>query len=87
MDRTEITEHVRIALASVLNREIPALTEQLRLFEDLALDSTSVIELLMGLEDTIDLQIDPDELEPEVFRTVGTLVDYVQAGFAATLAV
>jgi acyl carrier protein len=86
MDRTEITEHVRIALASVLNREIPALTEQLRLFEDLALDSTSVIELLMGLEDTIDLQIDPDELEPEVFRTVGTLVD-VQAGFAATLAV
>jgi acyl carrier protein len=87
MDRTEIIDHVRIALSAVLNREVSDLTEDSRLFEDLALDSTSVIELLMGLEDTIDLQIDPDDLEPEVFRTVGTLTDYVQAGFLKTAAV
>jgi acyl carrier protein len=88
MDRSQIIDHVRIALSTVLNRDVPELTEQARLFEDLALDSTSVIELLMGLEDTIeDLEIDPDELEPEVFRTVGSLTDYIEAGFARTAAV
>jgi acyl carrier protein len=82
MNRNEIVEHVRVALAQVLNREMPELDEDARLFEDLSLDSTSVIELLMGLEDTIDLEIDPDELEPEVFRTVRTLSDFIEAGFA-----
>jgi acyl carrier protein len=80
MDRTQIIEHVRVSLAEVLNRELPALTEDTRLFEDLALDSTSVIELLMGLEDTIGLEIDPDELEPEVFQTVGSLTGYIELG-------
>ncbi|RKN05113.1 acyl carrier protein [Streptomyces radicis] len=82
MNRTDIIEHLRIALSAVLNKEFPAITAELRLFEDLALDSTSVIELLMSLEDTIGLEIDPDDLGPEVFRTVGTLSDYVESGFA-----
>ncbi|HVK23848.1 MAG TPA: phosphopantetheine-binding protein [Actinokineospora sp.] len=86
MDRTEIIDHLRIALSTVLNRDIGELAEDQRLFEDLALDSTSVIELLMSLEDTIDLEIDPDELEPDVFRTVGSLADYVSAGFARAAA-
>jgi len=81
MDRNRIVEHIRVALAEVLHRDIPTLDEDARLFEDLALDSTSVIELLMGLEDTIDVQIEPDELEPEVFKTVRSLADYVEHGF------
>jgi len=81
MDRTQIIEHIRIALAEVLNRQIDQLTEETRLFEDLALDSTSVIELLMGLEDTMDIEIDADELEPEVFQTVGSLTNYVESSF------
>jgi acyl carrier protein len=82
MVRTEILEHLRIALSSVLNRDIPELPEDARLFEDLALDSTSVIELLMSLEDTIDLEVDLDELEPEVFKTVRSLTDFIAEGFA-----
>ncbi|HEY4023716.1 MAG TPA: acyl carrier protein [Pseudonocardiaceae bacterium] len=81
MERSQVVEHVRVALAEVLNRDLPTLSEQTRLFEDLALDSTSVIELLMGLEDTIDLEIDPDELEPEAFQTVASLTDYIEASF------
>lgn len=77
MNRADIIEQVRIALSSVLNKELTELDESTRLFEDLALDSTSVIELLMGLEDSIGLEIDPDDLEPEAFGTVGTLTDYV----------
>lgn len=80
MDHTQILEHIRIAIAEVLNQKIDQLSEDARLFEDLALDSTMVIELLMALEDTTALEIDPDELEPEVFHTVRSLAEYVQAG-------
>lgn len=86
MNRAETIAHLRESLSGVLNREVPELHEDQRLFEDLALDSTSVIELLMSLEDTVGLEIDPDELGPEVFRTVGSLVDYIEAGFAKTSA-
>jgi acyl carrier protein len=86
MNRDEIVSHLQIALSAVLNREITGLRQDARLFEDLALDSTSVIELLMSLEDTIDLEIDPDELGPEVFKTVGSLTDYIEAGFAKAAA-
>lgn len=82
MNRPEIITHLQIALSEVLGREVTDLSTESRLFEDLALDSTSVIELLMSLEDTIGLEIDPDELGPEVFRTVGSLTDYIEAGFA-----
>lgn len=82
MNREEIVAHLRVALSAVLNKEVGELSQEARLFEDLTLDSTSVIELLMSLEDTIGLEIDPDELGPEVFRTVGSLTDYIEHGFA-----
>ena len=86
MERTEIDAHLRIALCAVLGRELTVLDPGQSLFDDLGLDSTSVIELLMTLEDTVGLEIDPDELGPEVFRTVGTLAEYVQAGFSRAAA-
>ena len=82
MNRTELLDHVRLALAAVLNRELPELSEDSRLFEDLGLDSTSVIELLMSLENSINLEIEPDSLEPEVFMTVRSLTDYIEASLA-----
>ena len=84
MDRAEILDRLRSSLSEVLNREVPELREDARLFDDLSLDSTSVIELLMSLEDTVGLQIDPEELGPEVIKTVATLADYVEAGLAKT---
>jgi acyl carrier protein len=84
MNRTEIVEHVRVALSAVLNRDIVEFTLESRLFEDLALDSTSVIELLMTLEDTIGLEIDPDDLSPDSFKTVGSLTEYIESGFRRT---
>ena len=84
MDRAEILDRLRSSLSEVLNREVPPLPEDARLFEDLTMDSTSVIELLMVLEDNIGLQVDPEELGPEVFKTVSSLVEYVEAGLAKT---
>ena len=82
MNREEIVDAVKAALAEVLQRALPDVDEQTRLFEDLHLDSTSVLELLMALEDSVGLTVDPEELRPEDFRTVGSLVDYTSAQLA-----
>ncbi|WP_327674858.1 acyl carrier protein [Kitasatospora sp. NBC_00458] len=82
-DGITTTGALREALATVLKKDLPELTPETRLFSDLALDSTSVIELLMALEDTLGLQIDPDELTPEVFETVGALTEYIDANLSA----
>jgi len=74
---------LRDALSPILQREVPDLEDEMRLFDQLGLDSTGVIDLLMTLEDTIGLQIDPDELTPEVFETVGSLLGYIRAGLGA----
>jgi acyl carrier protein len=82
MERAQIVEHIRVCLETALGQDLPELGERTRLFEDLALDSMSVLELLMGLEDGIGLEIDPTELDADVFSTVGSLTDYVCAQFA-----
>ncbi|GAB3892870.1 acyl carrier protein [Kibdelosporangium lantanae] len=78
MDTNEIHAALRQVLTEVVNRELPELTDDVRLFGDLGLDSTNVIELLMTLEDNLDLQIDPDELTPEMLESVGTLTAYIR---------
>jgi acyl carrier protein len=63
----------------VLKDSVDVVAEDTRLFEDLNLDSTTVIELLMALEDVLGILVDPDTLEPKHFTTVGALADYVQS--------
>jgi acyl carrier protein len=40
----------------------------------------------MSLEDTMGLEMDLDALRPEVFRTIGSLTDYLEAQSARTVA-
>ncbi|MGQ0838593.1 acyl carrier protein [Actinokineospora sp.] len=86
MDRAQIVEYVRISLSEVLEEDIAEITEDARLFEDLGLDSTSAIELLMAIEDTTGLETDLDDLDPELFRTVGGVVSFIEAGLSAATA-
>ncbi|WP_336783730.1 acyl carrier protein [Paenibacillus illinoisensis] len=80
-----LLEEIKGALAEVLNMEADqAINLDTSLFDELHLDSTSVLELLMTLEDRIDgLEIDPDELEPDVFDTVGSLAAYIEKQLVA----
>jgi acyl carrier protein len=77
MDRTAIVSSINDALSEVLNRDASGLDENVRLFEDMHLDSTSVLELLMALEDKLGIEVDPESLEMDNFKTLGTLTDYV----------
>lgn len=81
-DRRDITAKIADALSEVLMREISGLPEDTRLFEDLQLDSTAVLELLMALEDNVGFEVDPDNLNMADFKTIGTLADYVIAALS-----
>ncbi|MER5501423.1 MULTISPECIES: acyl carrier protein [unclassified Streptomyces] len=82
MERTDIVEQIRVALETALGREVAEVSEDTSLFADLAVDSSGVLELLLTLEDSVGLEVDPEALEPEIFETVGTLADYVASGLA-----
>jgi acyl carrier protein len=82
-DRADIIAKIEAALSEVLMRDISGLSESTRLFEDLQLDSTAVLELLMALEDNIGFEVDPDNLDMADFKTLGTLADYVSVALKA----
>jgi acyl carrier protein len=83
IDGADVRTALKYALEEALQRELPELRDDVRLFGDLALDSTGFIELLMSLEDSIGLEVDPDDLTPDVFETVGSLTAYLSAAQAA----
>lgn len=77
MQRTDAIAAIESALTEVLDREVTDTQQSTRLFEDLHLDSTSVLELLMSLEDSAGIEVDPEEIDADDFQTVGTLTDFV----------
>jgi acyl carrier protein len=85
MNREQTVSAIGSALAEVLHHELPELTEETRLFEDLHLDSTGVLELLMAIEENVGIEVDPDSLGMDNFNTVGTLADYIQSSLDVTV--
>lgn len=79
MNRSEILSGISRALGEVLKEPVPDVTEETSLFGELCLNSATVLELLMALEDAFDMEVDTDSLRVEAFRTIGTLADYVDA--------
>jgi acyl carrier protein len=84
MERTGIIEHIQQSLTVALGHEITGLHETTMLYEDLGLESIGTLQLLLDLEDTLGIAVDPEDLELEVFRTVGTLADYVTGRLVTT---
>lgn len=76
VDRDKVVLAIGTALGNVLGGELPEITESTRLFQ-LGLDSTSVLELLLHLEDELGLEIDSENLQMEHFESVRSLADFV----------
>lgn len=64
------------ALGEVVVGELPPVQESTRLFDELGLDSTMALDLLMHLEDELDVVVDAETLEMSDFETVGSLVSF-----------
>ena len=75
-----IIETMKPVLKNVLKLDqVETVTDSTRLFEDLNMDSTSSLELLMALEEVVEgLVIDPETLDIEHFKTVGNLANYIK---------
>ncbi|WP_175408099.1 acyl carrier protein [Streptomyces sp. TRM64462] len=77
--RTKVVAAISSSLAEVLGHELPELTEDSRLFDQVGLDSSGVFELLMGLEDALGIELDTDQLEMSHFESVRSLADFLLA--------
>ena len=75
--RQRVIESIAAVLPRLLEREIPAVAESMLLMEELGLRSTAIIELLVELEETLDIQIDVEDIDRDDVNSVGELADFV----------
>lgn len=80
----ELISAVRDAVARVVERDPAEIGPASQLFDDLGLDSTSALELLMEIESSLDVEFDFDTLEQHHFFTVRSLAGYVQSQMDGT---
>ena len=78
-ERGAVLAVVKTVLAGLLDQDLPPLTEDTALVDDLGLDSTNVLTLLMDLEDSLRLEFDFGVLEQRHIETVGSVTDLVLA--------
>ena len=57
---------------------LPPLEETHRLNEDLRIDSLMMLQLLVWIEAEFGLRIPEEEVDPRVFGTVGSLLDFME---------
>lgn len=77
LQKTEAREALRKAVSVVLNESVPHLTDEMSMFEDLRMDSTTMLETLMELQDVMGFEVDPEELDLEDFLTVGAYTRFL----------
>ncbi|WP_030799846.1 phosphopantetheine-binding protein [Streptomyces sp. NRRL S-337] len=76
-EQDRVTAAVTEALGDVLQRDLTGLAPGTRLFDELGLDSTGVLDLLLALEELLDCEFDTENLEMGHFATVGSLADHL----------
>lgn len=77
--RARVVDSIGTLLPRVLKRDVPAMPEGTRLFDELGLSSASTLELLLELEEDLDIQIDVEEIDQGDLASIGTLADFVSA--------
>ena len=75
--RERLIAAVTEALTAVLNRPLGTVTENTRLFDELGLDSTGALDLVMNLEENLGIEFYREGLEFSHFATVGALADFI----------
>lgn len=63
-------------IADVLNVEMSDITEDSKFIDDLGADSLDIFQIIMGIEETFDIEIDNDDAESIV--TVGDAVEQIK---------
>ena len=61
----------------MLSREIPEISEDMKLMSELGMRSASMLELLLEIEDDLDIQIEVEDIDDAAMTSVGDLADFV----------
>ncbi len=69
-------EKIRDIIADVLNLDPKEITEDKKFVDDLGADSLDIFQIIMGIEESFDIEIDNDEAENIV--TVGDAVEQIK---------
>ena len=69
-------EKLKEIIADVLNVEVNDITEDTTFVDDLGADSLDIIQIIMGIEETFDIEIDNDDAEQ--ISTVGDAVEQIK---------
>ena len=69
-------EKVRAIIADVLNLDENEITEESAFVDDLGADSLDIFQIIMGIEEAFDIEIDNDDAEKIV--TVGDAVEQIK---------
>lgn len=73
----DIRESVIEIFEEVLGSDEIRDNQDLDMFENEMLDSLAMIEVLLGIEDKLDLSLQPTDLERKDMATVNNLVDFL----------
>ncbi|MFJ2775340.1 MULTISPECIES: acyl carrier protein [unclassified Kitasatospora] len=75
--RDRILRSIGELLPRVLKRDLPEIPENACLFDDLGLTSAGTIELILEVEESLDIQVDVEQIDEDDLRSVTKLADYV----------
>ena len=69
-------EKLKEIIADVLNVEVNDITEDTTFVDDLGADSLDIFQIIMGIEETFDIEIDNDDAEQ--ISKVGDAVEQIK---------
>jgi acyl carrier protein len=85
--RAQVMEGMHDILPKLLARDgedaAVEFSDSMRLMEDLGLTSAATLELMLELEDTLEIQIDVEEIGPADVASLGALADFIAGHVAA----
>jgi acyl carrier protein len=75
--RQHVVTSIMELLPGVLKREMDHVDEDTNLMHHLGMSSTTALELVLTLEETLEREISVEEMSRDDFDTVGTLATYI----------
>ncbi len=75
--RARVVDTLGVLVGRVLGRDVPDVSADTRLFDELGLSSSKTLELLLVLEEDLDIQVDVEEIERAHLASIGSLADFV----------
>ncbi|GIQ69351.1 acyl carrier protein [Xylanibacillus composti] len=78
MGAGDVNSMVKQTLAQLLAMHADQISDQDELYENLGIDSSTVVTLLLDLELACSVEFDMEALQPEHLATVGSLAEYIR---------